>query len=221
MKRLAYFASFTLVAALLVAFVPHNDASTPESAPNAASADATVGEAAPNFTLQGTDGETYTLADLEGKTVVLEWLNFGCPYVQKHYGSGNMQALQEKYTEQGVVWLSVVSSAEGKQGYYPPEEMNAKNAEHGGQQTAILMDTSGEVGQMYGAQTTPHMYIINPDGTLIYKGGIDDKPTTDEADIETATNYVDMALSAALNGEEVPVKTAPPYGCSVKYAASS
>jgi peroxiredoxin len=221
MKRLAYFASFALVAALLVAFVPHNDASIPEAAANAASADATVGEPAPNFTLQGTDGETYTLADLEGKMVVLEWLNFGCPYVQKHYGSGNMQALQEKYTEQGVVWLSVVSSAEGKQGYYPPEEMNAKNAEHGGQQTAILMDTSGEVGQAYGARTTPHMYIINPEGTLIYKGGIDDKPTTDEADIETATNYVEMALSAALNGEEVPVKTAAPYGCSVKYATSS
>lgn len=219
MKRLTYLASFVLAAALLVAFAPR-DASTPDATPTAA-ADATVGEPAPNFTLQGTDGEQYTLADLEGKMVVLEWLNFGCPYVQKHYGSGNMQALQEKYTGQDVVWLSVVSSAEGKQGYYPPDEMNAKNAEHGGEQTAILMDTSGEVGQMYGARTTPHMYIINPEGTLIYKGGIDDKPTTDEADIETATNYVAMALDAALNGEEVPVQTAPPYGCSVKYAASS
>jgi len=219
MKRLTYLASFVLAAALLVAFTPR-DASTPNATSNAA-VDATVGEPAPNFTLQGTDGEQYTLADLEGKMVVLEWLNFGCPYVQKHYGSGNMQALQEKYTGQDVVWLSVVSSAEGKQGYYPPGEMNAKNAEHGGEQTAILMDTSGEVGQMYGARTTPHMYIINPEGTLIYKGGIDDKPTTDEADIETATNYVAMALDAALNGEEVPVQTSPPYGCSVKYAASS
>ena len=98
--------------------------------------------------------------------------------------------------------------------------MNAKNEEHSGQQTAILMDTSGEVGRMYGARTTPHMYVINPEGTLIYKGGIDDKPTTDEADIAPATNYVEMALDAAMNGEEVPVKTAPPYGCSVKYAAA-
>jgi peroxiredoxin len=219
MKRLTYLASFVLAAALLVAFTPR-DPSPPDAAPSPASADATVGEPAPNFTLQGTDGETYTLADLEGKMVVLEWLNFGCPYVQKHYGAGNMQALQEKYTEQDVVWLSIVSSAEGKQGYYPPEEMNAKNAEHGGEQTAILMDTSGEVGRMYGARTTPHMYIVDPEGTLIYKGGIDDKPTADEADIATATNYVELALDAALNGEEVPVKTAPPYGCSVKYATS-
>jgi hypothetical protein len=219
MKRLSYLASFVLAAALLVAFTPR-DGSTPDSASSTASADATIGEPAPNFTLQGTDGETYTLSDLQGKMVVLEWLNFGCPYVQKHYGSGNMQALQEKYTGQDVVWLSVVSSAEGKQGYYPPEEMNAKNAEHGGDQTAILMDTSGEVGRMYGARTTPHMYIVNPEGTLIYKGGIDDKPTTDEDDIATATNYVEMALDAALNGEEVPVTTTPPYGCSVKYATS-
>lgn len=216
MKRLSYLASFVLAAALLVALVPRS-----ASTSDAASADVTVGEPAPDFTLQSTDGEQYTLADLQGKMVVLEWLNFGCPYVQKHYGSGNMQALQETYTEQDIVWLSIVSSAKGKQGHYPPDEMNAKNAEHGGQQTAILMDTSGEVGQMYGARTTPHMYIINPEGTLIYKGGIDDKPTTDEADIETATNYVEMALDAAMSDEDVPVSTAPPYGCSVKYATSS
>jgi hypothetical protein len=219
-KQLSLFALLALVAGMFAIAIPPSEAEADGPASTAPPAmDATVGEPAPDFTLQGTDGETYTLSDLQGQFVVLEWLNFGCPYVQKHYGSGNMQALQEKYTEQDVVWLSVVSSAEGKQGYYPPAEMNAKNAEHGGQQTAILMDTSGEVGRMYGARTTPHMYIVNPEGTLIYKGGIDDKPTTDEADIEPATNYVAMALDAALNGEAVPVEAAPPYGCSVKYAA--
>jgi glutathione peroxidase-family protein len=180
-----------------------------------------VGKQAPDFTLKAADGETHSLSDFEGKYVVLEWLNFGCPFVQKHYGSGNMQQLQETYTDKGVVWLSIVSSAEGKQGYYPPNEMVAQKKKHNGNMTAILMDTSGEVGQTYGAQTTPHMYVINPDGELIYRGGIDDKPTTDEADIEGAKNYVKMALNAAMNGEEVPVKTAQPYGCSVKYAASA
>jgi len=219
-KQLSLFALLALVAGMFAIAIPPSEAEADGPASTAPPAmDATVGEPAPDFTLQGTDGETYTLSDLQGQFVVLEWLNFGCPYVQKHYGSGNMQALQEKYTEQDVVWLSVVSSAEGKQGYYPPAEMNAKNAEHGGQQTAILMDTSGEVGRMYGARTTPHMYIVNPESTLIYKGGIDDKPTTDEADIEPATNYVAMALDAALNSEAVPVEATPPYGCSVKYAA--
>ncbi len=181
-------------------------------------ADPEVGAPAPDFTLTGTDGQQYTLSDLEGRYVVLEWLNFGCPYVGKHYDSGNMPRLQEQYTEQGVVWLSVVSSAPGTQGYYPPEEMNRQNEQHGGRQTAILMDPTGEVGLLYGAKTTPHMYVIDPEGTLRYKGGIDDRPTTDVADIEGATNYVVAALEAAMNGEEVEVKVASPYGCSVKYA---
>lgn len=214
MKRLAYFASFALVAALLVAFTPR-DASTTDAA--STTADATVGETAPNFTLQGTDGETYTLADLRGKMVVLEWLNFGCPYVQKHYGSGNMQALQDKYTGQDVVWLSVVSSAEGKQGYYPPDEMNQWNEQMRGQQTAILLDPEGTVGKTYGAQTTPHMYVIGPDGTLLYKGGIDDQPRAPVGETAEIPSYVSMALDAAMNGEEIAVATAPPYGCSVKY----
>lgn len=213
MRRLKLFSLVIALPALLVALVAFGAPGI-----DAPPADAEIGEPAPGFTLEGTDGETYTLSDLEGQFVVLEWLNFGCPYVGKHYDSGNMPSLQEKYTDEGVVWLSVVSSAPGTQGYYPPEEMNARNEKRGGQQTAILMDPTGEVGQMYGAQTTPHMYIINPEGELIYKGGIDDKPTVDEADIESATNYVEAALDAAMNGEEVAVKTAPPYGCSVKYA---
>jgi peroxiredoxin len=181
--------------------------------------EATVNQQAPNFTLTAADGETHSLSDFEGKYVVLEWLNYGCPFVQKHYESGNMQQLQKTYTEKDVVWLSIVSSAEGKQGYYPPNEMLEQKKKHDGEMTAILMDTSGEVGRTYGAQVTPHMYVINPEGQLIYKGGIDDKPTTDTADIEGATNYVQLALDQAMSGEEVKVQTARPYGCTVKYAA--
>jgi len=181
--------------------------------------EATVNQQAPNFTLTAADGETHSLSDFDGKYVVLEWLNYGCPFVQKHYESGNMQQLQKTYTEKDVVWLSIVSSAEGKQGYYPPNEMLEQKKKHDGEMTAILMDTSGEVGRTYGAQVTPHMYVINPEGQLIYKGGIDDKPTTDTADIEGATNYVQLALDQAMSGEEVKVQTARPYGCTVKYAA--
>ena len=179
-----------------------------------------VGEPAPNFTLQSASGETHTLADFEGQYVVLEWLNFGCPFVGKHYDSGNMQSLQETYREKGVAWLSIVSSAKGEQGYYPPNEMVEQKQKHDGNMTAILMDSSGEVGRTYGAKVTPHMYVINPEGTLIYKGGIDDKPTTDVADVEGATNYVRAALDQAMNGEDVEVKRAQPYGCTVKYASN-
>ena len=212
MKRLKLLSLFALLPALglLVA----------ATQPDVRSASPDVGEPAPEFTLTGTDGETYTLSDLEGKYVVLEWLNFGCPYVKMHYETGNIPQLQETYTGKDVVWLSVVSSAPGTQGNYPPEEMNAINDEHGGNQTAILLDPTGEVGQAYGAQTTPHMYVISPEGTLLYKGGIDDKPNTNAADRESATNYVEAALDAAMNGEEVEVKTAAPYGCSVKYASN-
>ncbi|PSQ68989.1 MAG: thioredoxin family protein [Bacteroidetes bacterium QH_1_64_81] len=190
------------------------------AAPVAAQTDqADIGEPAPDFTLKAADGETHSLSDFEGKYVVLEWLNFECPFVGKHYGSGNMQALQEKYTDEGVVWLSIVSSAPGKQGYYPPKEMIEQKKRHNGNMTAILMDPDGEIGKTYGATVTPHMYVINPDGELVYRGGIDDKPTTDEADIEGATNYVDRALTAVMNGEEVSPKQAKPYGCTIKYAS--
>jgi len=131
-----------------------------------------------------------------------------------------MQSLQKNYREKGVTWLSIVSSAEGKQGYYPPKEMVEQKKKHDGNMTAILMDTSGDVGRTYGATVTPHMYVINPEGTLIYKGGIDDKPTTDVADVEGAENYVRAALNQAMNGEEVDVKRAQPYGCTVKYASN-
>src|SRR5690554_2572867 len=180
-------------------------------------ADAKVGEAAPDFTLVDSNGKMHSLSDYKGKFVVLEWINYECPFVKKHYNSGNMQALQKKYTEKGVVWLTICSSAEGKQGYFSPEEINERSQNHGANFTAYLIDESGKVGKTYGAKTTPHMYIINPEGSLIYAGGIDDTPSTDIADIETATNYVAAALDAAMNGEEVEVKVSKPYGCSVKY----
>jgi peroxiredoxin len=183
-------------------------------------AQAPVGQPAPAFTLPDTQGDKHSLSDFEGKYVVLEWLNFECPFVGKHYDTGNMQKLQKTYTAKDVVWLSIVSSAEGKQGYYPPEKMKAQKKKHDGHMTAILMDPSGEVGRSYGATVTPHMYVINPEGTLIYKGGIDDKPTTDDADVKGATNYVRKALDRAMNGKEVSPQTAPPYGCTIKYASN-
>ncbi|PSQ97931.1 MAG: thioredoxin family protein [Bacteroidetes bacterium SW_9_63_38] len=187
--------------------------------PRTAQSQATVGEPAPSFTLPDTDGESHSLSDFKGTYVVLEWLNFECPFVGKHYGTGNMQRLQKTFTEKGVVWLSIVSSARGKQGYYPPQEMTAQKEQRDAHMSAILMDPSGEVGRTYGATVTPHMYVINPEGTLIYKGGIDDKPTTDEADVKGATNYVKTALTQAMNGNEVDPKTAAPYGCTIKYAS--
>lgn len=180
-------------------------------------ADAKVGETAPGFTLVDINGNEHSLSDYAGKFVVLEWINYDCPFVQKHYNSGNMQALQKKYREKDVVWLTICSSAEGKQGYFSTDEINKRSREHGANFTAYLIDESGEVGKAYGAKTTPHMYIISPEGSLIYAGGIDDTPSTDVADIETATNYVSAALDAAMNGGEVEVKVSKPYGCSVKY----
>ena len=179
--------------------------------------DAEVGAPAPAFSLIDTEGNTHSLESLRGRYVVLEWLNFGCPYVQRHYNSGNMPALQEEYTGKDVVWLSIVSSALGEQGYYEPAEMNKQRDNFGGLQSAILLDPEGDVGRMYGAMTTPHMYIIDPAGTLIYKGGIDDKPRAKESETQSANNYVRAALNEAMNGKEVSVKTSRPYGCSVKY----
>ncbi|MXX59642.1 MAG: thioredoxin family protein [Rhodothermaceae bacterium] len=179
--------------------------------------DAEIGKPAPVFTLPGTDGESYDLESLQGQFVVLEWLNFGCPYVERHYRTGNMPALQKEYTEKGVKWLSIVSSAPGTQGYYESDEMNAENEKMGGMQSAILLDPEGDVGKMYGAITTPHMYIIDKEGILIYKGGIDDQPRASYEKTKLADNYVRAALEEAMNGDEVSVPTSRPYGCSVKY----
>lgn len=179
--------------------------------------DAKVGEAAPGFTLTDSHGNEHSLSDFKGKYVVLEWVNYDCPFVRKHYNSGNMQKLQKEYTEKGVVWLAINSSAPGKQGNFSNDEINSRSEEHGASFTAYLTDPTGEVGKMYGAKTTPHMYVINPEGKLIYAGGIDDTPSTDLEDVKTAKNYVSAALDEAMNGKEVEVQVSKPYGCSVKY----
>ena len=179
--------------------------------------DAKIDQQAPAFTLKDSQGESHSLSDFKGKYVVLEWINFDCPFVKKHYNSGNMQNLQKKYTGEDVVWLAVCSSAPGKQGHFDSEEITDRITEYGGAMTAYLIDEEGKVGKSYGAKTTPHMYVINPDGLLIYAGGIDNIPSADEADIPEATNYVAEALNAAMNGKDVETKTSKPYGCSVKY----
>lgn len=176
-----------------------------------------VGAPAPNFTLPATTGKTFTLDAFKGKFVVLEWTNNGCPYVRKHYGSGNMQALQKWATEKGVIWLSIVSSAEGKQGYVTAEEGQALVKSQGINSTAYLLDPQGRVGRLYGAKSTPHMFVIDPKGTVIYNGAIDDTPTARPADIKTAKNYVRAALEEALSGKPVSIATSQPYGCSMKY----
>jgi peroxiredoxin len=183
-----------------------------------ASADtAAVGQPAPGFSLTDTAGKTHSLSDYKGKLVVLEWVNYECPFVGKHYGSGNMQKLQKEYTGKGVVWLQVNSSAAGKQGHYTPEKAAALSKEKGAASTAYLLDTAGTVGRAYGAKTTPHMYVIDAKGTLVYAGGIDDKPSTDQADVATAKNHVKAALDETLAGKPVTVSSSAPYGCNVKY----
>ena len=181
------------------------------------SQDAKLNEIAPNFKLVDSNGKEHSLSDFKGKLVVLEWINFDCPFVQKHYNSKNMQSLQLKYTKQDVIWLTVCSSTEGKQGNFTNDEINSRSKKHNAKFTAYLVDKDGKVGKMYGAKTTPHMYIINKDGKLIYAGGIDDKASTDLEDIKGAKNYVSLALDELLAGKNVSVQSSKPYGCSVKY----
>jgi peroxiredoxin len=195
-----------------------------EKAPTAAApatgtvTSAAIDQKAPDFSLAGIDGKTYKLSDFKGKYVVLEWNNLDCPFVKKHYGSGNMQALQKKYTDKGVVWLTICSSAQGKQGYYEPAALQEMTKERKLASTAYLRDADGTVGKEYGAKTTPSMYVVAPDGNLIYAGAIDDKPSTDPNDIPGANNYVAACLDASLAGKPVATHTTVSYGCGVKYA---
>ena len=177
-----------------------------------------IGSKAPDFSLVDTNGKTHALSDYKGRTVVLEWTNFGCPFVVKHYGSKNMQSLQKKYTEKGIVWLSICSSAKGKEGNLSPADWNKELAKVMAAPTALLIDESGKVGKSYAAKTTPHMYIINAEGNLVYKGAIDDKPTTKASDIKSSKNYVSAALDELAAGKPVSVSATQAYGCSVKYA---
>ena len=181
-------------------------------------ADAKIGKAAPDFTATASNGKAFRLSDYRGKYVVLEWHNNGCPYVGKHYNSGNMQRLQKQWTARGVVWFTVISSAQGKQGYVTASEENEYLAKMQATPTAALLDPRGEIGHLYDAKTSPQMVVINPQGIVIYDGAIDNKPTTDLSDIAGATNYVNLALEQAMAGKQVETPVTRPYGCSVKYS---
>lgn len=182
-----------------------------------ANAAAIVGKPAPAFDAVDVDGKLIQLDAFKGKYVVLEWVNFGCPFVGKHYGSGNMQELQKKFTEKGVVWLSICSSAPGKQGHVTGDEAKELIAEKEAVPTRFLLDPKGIVGKKYGAKTTPHMFVINPKGILVYNGAIDDRPSTKRADVKDAKNYLTAALESSLAGNKVEIAATQPYGCSVKY----
>jgi hypothetical protein len=178
-----------------------------------------IGKPAPDFSAVDSNGKSVKLSDYRGKVVVLEWTNDGCPFVQKHYNSGNMQSLQKDETSKGIVWLSIISSAPGQQGYVSGSEANDLTKTRGAAPSAVLLDPEGKVGHLYDAKTTPHMFIINADGTLAYMGGIDDKPTANPADIKTAKNFVRAALDNVLAGKPVEQAITRPYGCSVKYSS--
>jgi peroxiredoxin len=177
-----------------------------------------VGKPAPDFTGVDTRGQQVKLSDFRGKTVVLEWTNDRCPYVRKHYRTGNMQALQKELTGEGIVWLSVISSSPGSQGYVEPAEADKLTTSRDAAPTAVLLDPEGKIGRLYDAKVTPHMYIIKPDGTLAYQGAIDDKPTTRDRDVKTAKNYVKTALNQIAAGKPVDPAVTRAYGCTVKYS---
>ncbi|MFA5583806.1 MAG: redoxin domain-containing protein [Bacteriovoracaceae bacterium] len=173
---------------------------------------------AQNFTLKNQDQKEVSLSDFKGKTVVLEWLNHGCPFVRKHYDSGNMQKLQEKWTKNGVVWLSIISSAPGTQGYVNFEDAKKEGKSNNSKASHILLDPEGKAGRLYEAKTTPHMYIFNKQGERVYEGAIDSIPDTKIDSIAKATNYVDEALTQLSQNQKVRVAKTKAYGCSVKYA---
>jgi peroxiredoxin len=182
-----------------------------------ASAALQIGQPAPAFSGVDTAGKTHALSDYLGKVVVLEWTNHDCPYVRKHYDAGNMQAQQREATEDGVVWLSVISSSPGKQGHVSPAKADELTASRGAAPTAVLIDESGDIGRAYKARTTPHMYIIDAEGKLAYMGGIDSIPSARASDIEKATQYVPAALAQLMAGKAADPSITRPYGCSVKY----
>ena len=184
---------------------------------SAAQAAVAPGQAAPEFSLVDINGKVQKLSDYRGKYVVLEWFNSECPFVQKHYESGNMQALQARYTQKGVAWLGINSTSPRHSNYRDPARSQAILKEWKSAPTAFVLDPDGKVGKQYGARTTPHMYVINPKGTLVYVGGIDDRPSTSQRDIAAAKNLVAAALDESLSGKPVGTPSAMPYGCSVKY----
>ncbi len=186
-----------------------------------AAAQAVVNQPAPAFTAKDATGKTVSLADFKGKHVVLEWVNPGCPFVQKHYNSGNMPATQKDAMAKGVVWLSVSSTAKDAGDYLPPAELAKWLQSKSGAPTATLIDEEGKLGRSYGARTTPHMYLIDPQGKLVYAGAIDSKASANPADIKTATNYVKQAVGEAVAGKPVSQAQTQAYGCSIKYASGA
>jgi hypothetical protein len=176
------------------------------------------GTSAPNFKGTDSNGVEHSLSQYRGKYVVLEWANKGCPYDQKHYLSGSIESQQKEWTAKGVIWLSVISSAPGEQGYVTPSEENTYLKKMNAAPTAALLDPTGTIGRLYEAKTTPHIFVIDPTGKLIYQGALDDKPTPDQEDLKGARNYLSETLTAAMAGKPVQVASTRPYGCSVKYA---
>lgn len=176
-----------------------------------------VGEKAPDFQVSDVDGKVHKLADYKGKYIVLEWMNDGCPFVKKHYESNNMQKLQKEYTGKDVVWLTVASSQKGKQGHWTADQAKAKAKTWNISSSAILLDNDAKMGKAYSAKVTPHMFVINPEGNVIYNGAIDSNDSSDAKDIPTSTNYVAEALNSSLAGKPVKVSTTKPYGCGVKF----
>lgn len=185
-----------------------------------AAADPQLGQPAPAFQATDADGRTRSLAEFKGRTVVLEWTNNGCPYVGKHYGSGNMQALQRSATKDGVAWLTIVSSAPEMQGYLTPAQAKAWKAKEHAASTAVLLDPAGKVGRAYEAKATPHMFVIDKAGRVVYMGGIDDRPSSEPESLKGAKNYVAAALADVKAGRAVATPVTRPYGCSVKYASA-
>lgn len=178
---------------------------------------ASLGKPAPDFSLTGTDGKTWRLAEQKGKAVVLEWFNEGCPFVQKHYTSGNMQKLQKEYVAKGVVWMTILSSAPGKQGYVTAPQLGKDLVRLNSAGSIGLVDPTGTVGKAFDAKTTPHLFVISPAGVLVYDGAIDDNSSADPKTIPGAKNYIRSALDSVLKGEPVKEASTKPYGCSVKY----
>lgn len=184
-----------------------------------ATAKVDVGQQAPDFTLPGADGKEHSLSDFKGEWVVLEWINYGCPFVKKFYDkSGKLPELQKKWTGKDVKWLSICSSAPEQQGYYSAAEVQKTNDQKGWSGSGYLIDETGTVGREYGATNTPQMVVINPAGEIVYMGAIDSDPSSDPKAIDGATNYVDAALTAAMEGKEITTPKSKPYGCGVKYA---
>jgi hypothetical protein len=183
------------------------------------SAEPRIGQMAPDFSGVDSSGKTRSLSELRGKTVVLEWTNNECPLVGKHYSTGNMQKLQKEAVAKDVVWLSVISSAPGRQGHVAPKKADQLTASRKASPTAVILDGEGKIGHAYAARTTPHMFVINPKGTLVYKGAIDDKPSANHGDVPIARNYVREALNALTEGKAINPAATRAYGCSVKYGS--